>query len=104
MADCAALEMLCTGNGTGGSNPPLSAFRDIALVSPCIKALAGAILIVPINWDNDWDNQERERRSVAHRQLPFARAVGHLIQRSGCFVWTTQSLVRPEEVNLFHSP
>ena len=25
MADCAALEMLCTGNGTGGSNPPLSA-------------------------------------------------------------------------------
>ena len=26
MADCAALEMLCPGNRTGGSNPPLSAF------------------------------------------------------------------------------
>ena len=25
MADCAALEMLCPGNRTGGSNPPLSA-------------------------------------------------------------------------------
>lgn len=25
MADCAALELLCAGNGTGGSNPPLSA-------------------------------------------------------------------------------
>ena len=25
MADCAALEMLCAGNRTGGSNPPLSA-------------------------------------------------------------------------------
>src|SRR5262245_58314455 len=24
-ADCAALEMLCGGNSTGGSNPPLSA-------------------------------------------------------------------------------
>ena len=24
-ADCAALEMLCPGNWTGGSNPPLSA-------------------------------------------------------------------------------
>ena len=27
MADCAALEMLCAGNRTGGSNPPLSAYR-----------------------------------------------------------------------------
>ena len=26
VADCAALEMLCAGNRTGGSNPPLSAF------------------------------------------------------------------------------
>ena len=25
VADCAALEMLCPGNRTGGSNPPLSA-------------------------------------------------------------------------------
>mgnify|MGYP007114270164 CR=1 FL=1 len=27
-ADCATLEMLCPGNRTGGSNPPLSAYLD----------------------------------------------------------------------------
>ena len=29
VADCAALEMLCPGNRTGGSNPPLSVLLTI---------------------------------------------------------------------------
>jgi hypothetical protein len=31
VADCAALEMLCPGNRTGGSNPPLSVFMLTAV-------------------------------------------------------------------------
>ena len=41
VADCAALEMLCTGNGTGGSNPPLSAYPKPSPVS------GGGLLFCP---------------------------------------------------------
>ena len=49
MADCARLESVCTREGTGGSNPPLSAtllFKAVRLSSGC-----SAVRLAHLVWD-----------------------------------------------------
>ena len=63
MADCAALEMLCPGNRTGGSNPPLSVSFSAAL-RDCVRV---AVLL----WGRcDSHSQSAQLLSARNPALP----------------------------------